>query len=171
MWNYLCCPACNHTWTFGLKADPAPSSPNEDLWNLNNLFSQLDQFCAQILSVPAAANHPDVRKQIDFLKASKDKLRLAQSEELVRRNVREAQMAQFRQRFKQEEEALRKKRDEVNKPAPPLDGNALGQALVKDLGLSGNEAVPPKAGPAPTPRTDQDLLDMLAKKGLIERPR
>ena len=105
MWNYLCCPFCDHTWGFSLQAPRAQAAtgPEGDLLNLKHLFGELDKFCDHILSLPAAADHPDVRKQIDFLKASKDKLKLAQSEELARRKVHEAQSAQLQQKFKQEE--------------------------------------------------------------------
>jgi hypothetical protein len=137
MWNYLCCPFCDFTWTFRLGGAPAKEAPGaeEDLWNLTHLFGELDKFCANVLHMPGAANDPDVRKQIDFIKASKDQLKLAQKEELVRRRTQQAQTAQFEQRYKQQEEAILKKREEVNKPAPPLDGNALGEALLKGLRL------------------------------------
>jgi hypothetical protein len=45
------------------------------------------------------ADNLEVRKQVDFIKTSKDKLKLAQSEELVRRKSQEAPMAQFDRKF------------------------------------------------------------------------
>lgn len=146
LWNYLCCPFCDYTWTFHLEAapTPTPAGSEEDLWKLQHLFGELNKFCEHILSLPAAAKHPDVRKQIDFIKASQDKLQLAQSEELVRRKAQQARTTQLQQKFKQEEEVILKKREEINQPTAPLDGTALGQALLKDLGLLGPVAESPR---------------------------
>lgn len=44
-------------------------------------------------------------------------------------------MAQFQQAAKENEGAVDKKREDMAKSAGPLDGNALGQALLKDLRL------------------------------------
>jgi hypothetical protein len=46
-----------------------------------------------------------------------------------------AQLTQFQQMAQQQEEAFLKKHEDLNKPAPASDGNALSQALLKDLGL------------------------------------
>ena len=37
-------------------------------------------------------------------------------------------------RYNRNEEAHRKRMEELNRPSPPLDGNALGRALLKSLG-------------------------------------
>jgi hypothetical protein len=162
MWNYICCPSCDYTWTFSLQSPQAgatdsgfPGGPSragvsgplssdaqaapaseEDPWKLNRLFGELDKFCSHILSLPAAVSHPDIKPQIDFITASKEKLKLAQAEEFAHRKVRQEQLDELAQTAKQKEEAHRKRMEELNTPSPPLDGDALGRALLKNLGLT-----------------------------------
>lgn len=152
MWNYLCCPACDYTWTFslqppraGISASNSVSSPSpdpnatsgseEDPLNLNRLFGELDKFCSHVLSRPAAANHPDIKAQIDIITAGKEKLKLVQSEQLVHEKTHQARLTMMLAAAKLRKEAHLKRMEEFNKPLPPLDGNALGCALLKNLGL------------------------------------
>jgi Peptidase C39 family len=160
LWNCICCPFCDHTWTFSFAARvsgtfiPAPTEPaaqraatpvtpapqaapaEKDPLNLERLFAELDKFCNHILAIPAAANHPDVKAQLDFISASKEKLKLAVAEDIAHRKARMEQLAQLQKAAKQKEEEHRKKMKELAKPSPPLDGDALGRALLKNLGLS-----------------------------------
>jgi hypothetical protein len=163
MWNYLCCPACDYTWTFSLKPPPAkaavqgpsnepippgflnaPSleaktaapSPENPL-NLDRLFGALDKFCDHVLSLPAAANHPEIKQQLDFIAASKEKLTLALAEQLAHHEAHREQLANLVKAAKQREEDHRQRIEELSRPSPPLDGNALGSALLKNLGLAG----------------------------------
>ena len=82
MWNYAGCPSCDYMWSFSLQpqeegvpgsltgaaasAAPSPAaqpSPTpEDPLDLNHVFGELDKFCAALLSIPAAQNHPDTIK-------------------------------------------------------------------------------------------------------------
>jgi hypothetical protein len=162
MWNYICCPSCDYTWTFSLRPPPAPASASysqnvanhptisnplsantpiapgaeADPLKLNILFGELDKFCSYIRSIPGAASHPDVKQQLDFITASKEKLTLALAEQLAHQHARQEQLANALQAAKQREEAERQRIEELARPSPPLDGNALGQALLKNLGLS-----------------------------------
>jgi hypothetical protein len=160
MWNYICCPSCDFMWTFSIRPPQAgasasgfsngPSRPDhlgplspgtpaasafEQPLNLDRLFSELDKFCSHILSLPAATNHPEIKQQLNFITTSKEKLKLAQAEELAHRKARQEQLAELVQAANQNEEAHRKRLEELNTPSPPLDGNALGRALLKNLGL------------------------------------
>jgi hypothetical protein len=138
LWNYICCPLCDHTWTFSVlpaAGQEALSGSEEDPWNLNHLFGELDKFCEHILSSPDVARRPDVQQQLELLRANKDRLRQAQADELVHRQMSQAQLAQARQQYKEREEALLKKREAIAQPTSALDGDALAQALLKDLGL------------------------------------
>jgi Peptidase C39 family len=159
MWNFICCPSCDYMWTFSLQAPPptatasrcsngssppcrsAPSAldaealSKEDPLNLNRLFGELDKFCGHILSLPAAANHPEIKQQLAFITASRETLTLALAEELARQKALKEQMAKRRQAAKEQQEAHRQRMEELSRPAPPLDGNALGYALLKNLGL------------------------------------
>ena len=168
VWNYLCCPSCDYTWTFSLRPPqagvepPVPSdsrieppvsadgrippsvsgSPSpeakaasqERTLNLDQLFDALDKFCNHIL--PAAASHPEIKQQLDFIAASKEKLTLALAEQRAQAQARREQLANVLQGIRQKEEARRKQLEELNRPLPPLDGNALGRALLKNLGLA-----------------------------------
>jgi hypothetical protein len=162
MWNYLCCPACDYTWTFSLQPPPAsvatPGSSNERIapgvfhapspeaktaaasqenpLNLDRLFGALDKFCNHILSLPAAANHPEIKQQLDFIAASREKLTLAVTEQFAHAQARQEQLANLARAAKQKEEAHRKRMEELNRPSPHLDGDALGRALLKNLGLT-----------------------------------
>jgi hypothetical protein len=100
------------------------------------LFAELDKFCSHILGLPAAANHPELRRQIDFITSGKERLRLAQIEELAHRKARFEQLAAMGQVAQQREQAHRQRMEELNTPAPPLDGDALGRALLKNLGFT-----------------------------------
>lgn len=160
MWNYICCPSCDFLWTFTIQPPQAgvsasgfsngrsrpdllgPLSPGtpaasafEQPLNFDRLFSELDKFCSHILSLPAATNHPEIKQQLDFITTSKEKLNLAQAEELAHRKARQEQLAELVQAANQNEEAHRKRMEELKRPSPPLDGNALGHALLKSLGL------------------------------------
>lgn len=140
MWNTICCPFCNQTWTLdsdarGTSATAGAAQSAGGVLDLGNLFGELDRFCNHILSFPAAANNADILQQIAFINASKDQLKLAQDEELARRRVQRAEAEQREQKFKQDEANLLKKKEDIEKPAPPADGNALGRSLLKDLGL------------------------------------
>jgi hypothetical protein len=145
MWNYICCPSCNHLWSFneaGTTASefPGPESPSPqpaaEPQNFDKMFAALDKFCGYVLSIPGAASHPDLQAQLGFLQGGKEKLKLAQAEELRHFRVRQDQLAALTQEARQKEEAHRKRMEELNKPSPPLDGDALGRALLKNLGFT-----------------------------------
>ena len=139
MWNYVCCPFCDHTWTFGMPSrEPTPAAPalGESPPSFDHVFSEMDRFCRHVLALPALASRPDLREQVDFILASKEKLSLAQREDLERRGEYMAQLERLREASQQREEHLRMAREDITKPAStPADGNALGQALLRDLGL------------------------------------
>ncbi len=149
MWNYVCCPSCDCMWTFSLHGlqtgaltsdkvsspPPAPARP-EDPWKLDRLFAELDKFCGHALVLPAAANHMELRQQLDFIKGIQQKLLLAQAEEFAGLKARQDELDALKEAAKQKEEARRKKIEERNKPLPPLDGKALARALLVNLGFN-----------------------------------
>jgi hypothetical protein len=136
MWNYVCCPFCDFAWSFGVLPAGAPSGSESD-WTLDHLFREVDKFRDYLLSLPAAANSADVRTQLDGIEDTKEKLRLAQSEKQAYDTMGQEQLTQAQQKAKQDEEALLAKKEEINRPPPSSDGNALGQSLLKGLGLLG----------------------------------
>jgi hypothetical protein len=159
MWNFLCCPSCDYTWTFSLRAPAAGAaapgagssapgvssslSPNakpvppagQDLLNFDEMFAEMDKFCRHVLSLPAAANHPEIKRYMELLATRKEQLKQAQAQTLTHLKTHQEQMAKMAQETKQRQDAHRKKMEEVNRPSAPLDGNALGHALLKNLGF------------------------------------
>jgi hypothetical protein len=164
LWNYVCCPTCDLTWNFTVEpprtaaataapsaaAQAEPAAPSgasgppaaaaaaasaADPMNFNKLFEELDKFRNHILTIPGAAEHPEIKKQFDFIKASKEQMLLAHAESVVNRKLHQDQLAALAQGAKQRQEAHQKKLDELNKPLAPLDGDALARALLKNMGL------------------------------------
>jgi len=121
----------------GTSAPPAAAAAaaSADPLNFNKLFEELDKFANQILTIPGAANHPEIKKQFDFIKASKEQMLLAHAESAVNRKIHQDQLAALEQGAKQRQEAHQKKLDELNKPLAALDGDALARALMKNVGL------------------------------------
>ena len=91
MWHYLCCPACDYLWNSASATPPATgagdaraqagagASTQEEALNFSPLFAELDKFCNLILGMPAAANHPDIKRNLDALAARKEELKKAQA--------------------------------------------------------------------------------------------
>ena len=145
IWNWICCPACDYVFT--LKAGAAAGAPVEaqpsaagtavpvPAIDLAKLFAEVDKFTSQVLSIPAAANNPDVRKKLEFVEASKEQIKVAHAEDLARRVTVFGQLAAFEEKNKQEKEAQLKKMEDRNAAAAPLDGDALGDAMLRNLGF------------------------------------
>lgn len=153
MWNYLCCPSCDYLWSLNLQSpkagafagipnlpgavSPGPQTSNPSTAiDIAKLFSDVDKFSAHILAIPVAANHPEIKRQLDAIAAGKEKFRLAYAEQVARRTMLEEQLAAVAQKNKEQEELHRQKLEELKTPSPPLDGNALARALLKNLGLT-----------------------------------
>jgi hypothetical protein len=145
MWNYVCCPSCDFVWSFneagtstaefpGAAAIPESGIPEPP--SLDKVFAELDKFCAHISALPAAANHPHLKEQLDFMAASKQKAKLAQAEQLASLKASQDKVDAQKAAAKQKEEARQKKAEERNTPLPPLDGAALAEALLKNLGFN-----------------------------------
>jgi hypothetical protein len=161
MWNYLCCPACDYTWNFGMQtpeggktaadmlrgkgaagsssalaAAAAGAAASVGPADFDRLFGELDKFCNLVLSFPEGAKDPGIRQQLDFIQASKEKIKLARVETLAHRQMVRDQLMKLQEESVQKEQAHRQRLEELNAPAPPLDGDALGRALLKNLGFT-----------------------------------
>jgi hypothetical protein len=126
-------PAAIPAMNASLSSGPPTSAP--DPLNLAKLFEELDKFRSHVLSIPAAANHPEIQKQFDFIKTTREQLTLAHAESIANRKIHQEQLAAFAEGAKQRQEAHQKKLDELNKPLAALDGDALARALLKNLGF------------------------------------
>jgi hypothetical protein len=148
MWNYICCPYCDQAFTFsadaslpsGVSPHPGASSPGSqapgaDPLNFDKLFAEIDKFSAFILCLPGAADNTDIKQHFDHVKQQKEKMILAKAEALARQADDAARMANFEKSLKEKKEAHAKRMEELNAQAPPLDGNALGRALLKSIGF------------------------------------
>jgi hypothetical protein len=145
MWNWVCCPSCDYVFTFkdGAEAGapvaqaPLGSSSLAAVPGLDvaKIMEEIDKFTAHVLSIPAAANNPDVKEQLAFIETSKAKFKVAHAEEFAQRASLVAQINTVMEKNKQQKEEARKKMEDLDKPAPPLDGNAIGRALLENLGF------------------------------------
>jgi hypothetical protein len=142
-WISVCCPSCDYMWNFAAAAPaaaetaPPPEKPkeSEDPYQLGNLFAELDKFCATIVALPLAAGNAEVMKHIEVIKASKELLKQVKAQELSIQIAQMEKMKALVAKAQQAKEAHNKKVEELKTPSPSLDGNALGLALLKNLGL------------------------------------
>jgi hypothetical protein len=144
MWNWVCCPLCDHVFTFnaGVADTPVEAQPSAavaavpvDAVDLAKLFAEIDKFTSNIRNMPKAVNNPEIQKKLDLLEAGKERIRVAHAEDLARRAAVVGQFAAFEEMTKQQEEEQLKKVEDRNAPAPPLDGDALSDAMFKNLGF------------------------------------
>jgi hypothetical protein len=146
MWNWVCCPTCDYLFSSrngegaGAAATAKPAAPDANPTaapgvDIAKLFAEMDRFTSHVLRIPAAANNPDIRKKLEMVEASKIQFKAAHAAELARRAEALAQVASFQEKAKQRKDAELKKIDDLNTPAPPLDGDALGDAMLKNLGF------------------------------------
>lgn len=148
MWNFVTCPSCDYTWSFTVQSghtspvmsasQPEAKAEKEDKMepvSLAPMLAELNKFCDHILTLPGAAENADIRRQMDLLAVVKEKLALSRAEGLFHLKVHEERMAAMTAAAKANAEAHQKKMDAANQPAPHLDGGALAEALLKDLGF------------------------------------
>lgn len=134
MWNHICCPACDCMWTFslqphdhsfdsstpnGLRAAAPKAEEETDPWKLGRFFGELDKFSAFVAVLPALENRPELKQQLAFIAASKERLRLAQSEELARIKAQHAKLDAKRAASRQRINALRRPIDDRRSRVQP----------------------------------------------------
>ncbi len=136
MWEYICCPSCDAL--FDSKGALAPAAPVKDGANatLEHLFSAMDKFTLLIADAPNAANHPDVKTQLAFMAATRERLKTTYAEEVARRTLILGQYAEASRRKNEQEREAGKMLTDMEKPMPRLNGHELGVALLKNLGIS-----------------------------------
>lgn len=145
MWNYVCCPSCDYVWSFNelgvsqpLSPDPLPAGaelPPIEPQNFDAIFAELDKFTAYVRGIPGINEHPEIQAHLAILESGRTTINLAQSESMGHHQVRREQVATMRKDAEKNQEAHRKKTEALNTPPPQLDGNALGQELLKSLGF------------------------------------
>jgi hypothetical protein len=142
-WLQVCCPFCDYTWDF-IKGAPAPavSPPPEEqkkespvVVEINKAFAKIDQYCAQLAALPLVAANAQVMKNLELIKGSRGKMLEAAAELQEKRRVHLAKLQARLEKAQAKKAALDQKKAEMKMPPPPLDGNALGVALLKNMGL------------------------------------
>ena len=140
-WLHVCCPNCDYMWNFTAAAPPAPKvaaekpEEAEDPFQLAKVFEGIDKFCAAITAIPLAAGNADVMKCLDAMRASQEKLTEAAAQQLAMYKAQMDKLEALVQKSQQAQEAHKKQVEALTTPSPPLDGDALGQALLKNMGL------------------------------------
>lgn len=134
-WNFVCCPHCDLMWTFVAAAPEEAKPPDEGIWGLGPLFAELDKLETHVNANKKAAKRADVKEQLASIRENREKLRLAEREEMAMRARAEAELSEFTQGVAKEEEAVAKAQEAAAKPAGPIDAGKLGDALLKDLGI------------------------------------
>ena len=151
MWSYICCPTCDFMWDFGAQpvqagatggaeaagaagADGAAGDDAEPA-SLNQVFEELDKFCRLVQGLPGTAKNTELQQQLQILIGGKAAMQQGLAEAAVYNRANRGQLAAFVQAAKERGEAQRQKMEEANTPSPPLDGTALGRALLKNLGF------------------------------------
>ncbi len=144
MWLYVCCPTCDFMLDSsdqpvqGAAAEAPPAdaaAPNTEPPTLNKMMEELEKFSQLAQNVPGAAENADLQGQLKILAGAKAAIMLGLAEAALHAKTHADQLAAFVQASKERGEAHRKKVEEVNAPVPPLDGTALGRALLKNLGF------------------------------------
>lgn len=148
LWSFLCCPKCDHMWTFDVSERQRAQGPglhpqgielptrSAESIDLTPLFAAFDKFCDHIREIPGAETHTRIRQQLDFIRASKEKLKQAQVEmgafHAMRRQQSETKLQEAQRRL----ELHKQKMKDLGTPGPPLDANELGRALLQELGFT-----------------------------------
>jgi len=151
MWSYICCPTCDFMVESGSQpaaagamgsAGAADASPDTaaagdatEPASLIQMFEALDKFVDHVKRVPGIATDAEIQQQLQILTGSRVAAKLALAEAAVHTQVHKNQLDAFAQAAKERAEAHQRRMQEVNPPSPSLDGNALGQALLKNLGF------------------------------------
>jgi hypothetical protein len=160
MWNYVCCPACDCGFSVSSAeraksgasvvaepvesgeaaeplAVPVPSATQGAAsLNFDKFFAQMDRFCELIMGLPGAASNAPLVKQIEYLKGTQQSLQLARVEAIASEKLAFDQMARMAEDARKGVDAHQARVDALNKPSDPLDGNALGRALMSNLGFT-----------------------------------
>ena len=153
MWNYICCPSCDFMWSTSLRPSEAenpatepgaretPATDSNDAaaakekLSSDKMFEALDKFLALIAEVPGSKDNPEIVQQLAAIKINRERLTLANAEAQANQKQRADRMAGMRRQTEERQEIHRKKLEELQKRLPPLDGDALGHALLKNLGF------------------------------------
>ena len=142
LWNFLCCPSCDYTWNFGICRIPKParqagaSKTTPDIPDhIANAFVQLDKFVAAIRDIPEAMQNTEIVTKLEALKVSKQRLLIARAEVAANMKTRDDQVAAMTKAAEENREEHRRKMEQLSRGIPPIDGDVLARALLKNAGF------------------------------------
>ena len=135
MWNYVCCPNCDHLWDARAQALAQDGGSTTELPNpaaapaalqadtgepdFAKMFAALDQFAAFAMTIPGAANHAELKTHLDVIRGARQQLAVAQAEEAAQVKMRADRIEALKQAARQREEASASKRRNLRKPLLP----------------------------------------------------
>ncbi len=146
LWSYLCCPECDCTWTFqataseqdkavaeepGKAGAPAPVDPLD----VDQIYGEISKFLNQVLDIPGATDHPDIRNQVDYIFSQKEVLRMAVAESAAHRKSNLERLDVLSQAAHVNRTVQQNRAAEATGQSLPLDGDGLGMALLRNLGF------------------------------------
>lgn len=142
-WLAVCCPACDYTWDFtsGAPARHVSPPPKEEkkespaVVAINKAFAMIEQYCAHLATLPLVAGDAQVMKNLEILKAARGKMLEAAAQQEEKQRAHVVKLLTQLQKSRAKKATLDKKVAEMNTPSPPLDGNELAQALLKNVRL------------------------------------
>ena len=143
-WTHVSCPECDCTWSFYGKPEPKGATaasqsapgPAIDPLDVDQLYAHVDKFVQEVQRNPAAAANEDIQKHVAFIYSQKEVVRLALEEAAAARKQQMDHINALTQMAATNKEALEKRKEEAARQSPPLDGDALGIALLRNLGFS-----------------------------------
>jgi hypothetical protein len=124
------CPSCDYTWPCDAKAEGLANQ-----FGLEKAFSAMDQFSSFVRSLPGVEEHSEIRKHLQIFEQQKEKILSAVQAFEKDQALGKQQMAAMEKSAKEAREAHERKLAELKAPMEPLDGRALGVALLKSLGF------------------------------------
>ena len=100
-----------------------------------NLYKEMDKFLNQVLDIPGASKHEDIRSQIAYIYAQKEVLRMTMAESASYRRAHLEELEVASQTAQMAQALAQKRAEEAARVSPPLDGDELGMTLLRNLGF------------------------------------
>jgi hypothetical protein len=137
-WNFVCCPSCDSLWDFH-QAEPEPEKPKASAVipeSVDRAAERLTAFINQVLTVPGAAEHPEIQQHLELLARKREGLYQAFEEGQKNKELHLDQLQKFQTATDRNAAAQRERASSFDVPATELDGNALGKSLLRELGFT-----------------------------------
>ena len=148
-WNYICCPACDLVWDFQTRqempgvpaegvASPEPATDPEIRVfppTLEPVLDAIEKFMEKVTSLPEVVANPELKPHLDGIRNSRTTLTEAFTKAAANARIHQGQMAAFIKASEERRQAYNQRKAALVKTGEPLDGEALGRALLKTFGF------------------------------------